>query len=177
MATDASGRLLVGISGQRCALCRLEGGELKTIFEPNDANYIFAISVDKGGDIYLGTGPKGKIYRLDSSGKRGEVIYDSPDKNILSLAQGPDGFIYAGSDSRGLIYRINPKTKEAAILYDSEQQEITALVFWARNCTRRLRRPTRLGPRRNLPRRRRRRVVLNRRKRKGMRRGFGRATS
>jgi hypothetical protein len=129
MATDASGRLLVGISGQRCALCRLEGGELKTIFEPNDANYIFAISVDKGGDIYLGTGPKGKIYRLDSSGKRGEVLYDSPDKNILSLAQGSDGFVYAGSDSRGLIYRINPKTKEAAILYDSEQQEITALVF------------------------------------------------
>ncbi len=129
MAKDASGRLLVGISGQRCALCRLEGGELKTIFEPNDANYIFAISVDKGGDIYLGTGPKGKIYRLDSSGKRSEVLYDSPDKNILSLAQGPDGFIYAGSDSRGLIYRINPKTKEAAILYDSEQQEITAMVF------------------------------------------------
>ena len=27
MAADASGRLLVGISGQRCALCRLEGGE------------------------------------------------------------------------------------------------------------------------------------------------------
>jgi hypothetical protein len=129
MAADASGRLLVGISGQRCALSRLQGGELKTIFEPNDANYIFAILVDKGGDIYLGTGPKGKIYRLDSSGKRGEVLYDSPDKNILSLAQGPDGFIYAGSDSRGLIYRINPKTKEAAILYDSEQQEITALAF------------------------------------------------
>jgi hypothetical protein len=129
MAADASGCLLVGISGQRCALCRLEGGELKIIFEPNDANYIFAISVDKSGDIYLGTGPKGKIYRLDSSEKHGEVLYDSPDKNILSLAQGPDGFICAGSDSRGLIYRINPKTKEAVILYDSEQQEITALVF------------------------------------------------
>jgi hypothetical protein len=129
MAKDASNHLLAGISGQRCVLCRLEGGELKTIFEPNDANYIFAISVDKGGDIYLGTGPKGKIYRLDSSGKRGEVIYGSPDKNILSLAQGPDGLIYAGSDSRGLIYRINPKTRETTILYDSEQQEITAMEF------------------------------------------------
>ena len=53
MTADASGHLLVGISGRKCALCRLEGSELKTIFEPNDANYIFAISVDKGGDIYL----------------------------------------------------------------------------------------------------------------------------
>jgi hypothetical protein len=70
MAADESGRLLAGISGQRCVLCRLQGGELKTIFEPNDANYIFAISVDKGGDIFLGTGPKGKIYRIDSTGKR-----------------------------------------------------------------------------------------------------------
>lgn len=129
MAADTSGRLLVGISGQRCALSRLEGDELKTIFEPNDANYIFAILVDKGGDIYLGTGPKSKIYRVDSSGKHAEVLYDSPDKNILSLAQGPDGQIYAGSDSRGIIYRINPKTKDAAILYDSSQQEITALAF------------------------------------------------
>jgi len=129
MAADNSGRLLVGISGQRCALTRLEGSELKTIFEPNESNYIFAIAVSKNGEIYLGTGPKGKIYRLDSSGKRGEVIYDSPDKNILSLVLGSDGQIYAGSDSRGLIYKINPKTKDTAILYDSEQQEITALTF------------------------------------------------
>ncbi|MGA2173056.1 MAG: hypothetical protein ABSG82_08645 [Sedimentisphaerales bacterium] len=129
MATDVAGRLLVGISGRRCALCRLEGGEMKTIFEPNDANYIFAITVDKAGDIYLGTGPHGKVYRLDSLGKKAEVIYTSPDKNILSLAQGPDGLIYAGSDTRGLIYRINPRTGEATVLYDSEQQEITALLF------------------------------------------------
>jgi len=138
MATDVAGRLLVGISGQRCALCRLEGGEMKVLFEPNDANYIFAITVDKAGDIYLGTGPQGKVYRLDSLGKKAELIYDSPDRNILSLAQGPDGLIYAGSDSRGLIYkinppdvrRVNPRTKDATVLYDSEQQEITALLFF-----------------------------------------------
>jgi outer membrane protein assembly factor BamB len=129
MAADNSGHLLVGISGQRCVLCRLDGTELKTIFEPNDANYIFSILVDKGGDIFLGTGPKGKIYRLDSSGKHGEILYDSPDKNILSLALAPDGFICAGSDTRGIIYRINPKTKDVVILYDSEQQEITSLAF------------------------------------------------
>ena len=133
MATDISGRLLVGISGKRCALCRVESGEMKVIFEPNEANYIFAIMVDKSGDIYLGTGPQGKIYRLDSLGKKTEVVYSSSDKNILSLAQGPDGLIYAGSDSRGLIYRINPKTRETAVLYDSEQEEITALLFSGEN--------------------------------------------
>ena len=88
MAADASGHLLVGISGQRCALCRLEGGELKTIFEPNDANYIFAISVDKGGEIYLGTGPKGKIYRLDSSGNTERFCMTVPTRTYFRWHRG-----------------------------------------------------------------------------------------
>jgi hypothetical protein len=128
MATDVSGRLLVGISGEKCSLCRLEAGEIKTIFEPNDAKYIFAIAIGPGGDIYLGTGPQGKIYQLDSFGKGPQLIYDSTDKNILSLAA-EGSFLYAGSDSRGLIYKINPRTKTAAVLYDSDQPEITALLF------------------------------------------------
>jgi len=49
MATDMSGQLLVGISGRRCVLCRLEAEQMKTIFEPNDAKYIFAIAVDDSG--------------------------------------------------------------------------------------------------------------------------------
>lgn len=74
-------------------------------------------------------GHRGRFTGSIRWGKKAELVYDSPDKNILSLAVGPDGFIYAGSDSRGLIYRINPRTKEAKVLYDSEQQEITALLF------------------------------------------------
>jgi len=138
MATDASGRLLAGISGDECKLMRLEAGKMETIFEPNDAKgsppcggtrYIFAIAVDDSGDIYLGTGPQGKLYCLDSSGKEPQLVYDSRDKNILSLAIGPESFIYAGSDSRGLIYKIDPFTKTATVLYDSDQSEITALLF------------------------------------------------
>jgi outer membrane protein assembly factor BamB len=129
MATDVSGRLLAGISGKNCRLCRFDGDKMEIIFEPDDAKYIFAITVDGGGNIYLGTGPEGKVYRLNSLGRRAKLIYDSLDKNILSLVSGTDGFIYAGSDSRGLVYKINPRTEKATVLYDSEQPEITALLF------------------------------------------------
>jgi hypothetical protein len=135
MATDVAGRLLAGISGDRCRLMRFEAGPApkdgsgQVIFEPNDARYIFAITLDDGGAIYLGTGPEGKIYSLDSFGKKPQLVYDSLDKNILSLAVGKDGFIYAGSDSRGLIYKIEPRTKTATVLYDSDQPEITAMLF------------------------------------------------
>jgi hypothetical protein len=130
MATDLAGRLLAGISGDQCKLLRFEADKVETVFEPNDAKYIFAIAVDKKGDIYLGTGPEGKVYRFDpfdptSSG----VVYDSLDKNILSLAIGEDGFVYAGGDTRGLVYRINPRAQTATVLYDSDQPEITALLL------------------------------------------------
>jgi outer membrane protein assembly factor BamB len=128
MTTDVAGRLLAGISGKGCRLCRLEGEKMETIFEPEGAKYIFALALDEGGNIYLGTGPEGKIYQLNSLGKKPQLIYDSRDKNILSLAIGRDGYIYAGSDSRGLVYKINPRNKKVTVLYDSDQPEITALL-------------------------------------------------
>jgi len=132
MATDVSGRLLAAVSGEKCVLYRFESDKInepKVIFEPNDAKYIFAIAIDGTGNIYLGTGPQGKIYKLDSFGKDPQLIYDSRDKNILSLAVGQDGFLYAGSDSRGLVYKISPRDKVVTVLYDSDQTEITSLLF------------------------------------------------
>jgi outer membrane protein assembly factor BamB len=128
MGMDVAGRLLAGISGDKCQLCRYEAGKMETIFEPNDARYIFDIEVDNVGNIYLGTGPEGKVYVLDPSGKVAQLVYDSPDKNILAVAASKDGFVYAGSDTRGLIYKINPRTKTATVLYDSDQPEISALL-------------------------------------------------
>ncbi len=129
MNIDISGHLLAAVSGKNCRLLRLKGDKMETVFEPNDAKYIFAVAVDKKGDIYLGTGPEGKVYKLDSFAKNPQVVYHARDKNILSLAVGDDGFVYAGSDERGLVYKINPRTKTASVLYDSDQPEITALLL------------------------------------------------
>ena len=129
MATEGKGRLLAGVSGQTCQLLRFKGKDSEVIFEPNDASYIFAIVIDEKKNIYLATGPNGKIYRLDASGKNAEVIHKCEDKNILSLAIGQDGCVYAGTDTRGLVYKIDPKTKQANVLYDTEQNEVTSLLF------------------------------------------------
>ncbi|MBN1393129.1 MAG: hypothetical protein JW947_10050 [Sedimentisphaerales bacterium] len=134
MTTDISGRLLAAVSGDKCAMYRFETSKIKdpeVLFEPDDAKYIFAIAVDSTGNIYLGTGPQGKIYILDSLGRKPQLLYDSRDKNILSLTVGQDAFIYAGSDSRGLVYKIDPRDKTTTVLYDSDQPEIAALLFAA----------------------------------------------
>ena len=126
---DSSGRVLAAVSGKNCRLLRFEGDKAEVIFEPNDASYIFAIATDDFGAIYLGTGPNGKIYKLDPSGKDPQCVYTATDKNILSLIVGIDGFVYAGSDGRGIVYRIDAVTKTATVLYDSPQSDITALAF------------------------------------------------
>jgi len=129
MALDYKKRLLVGVSGSECKLLRLERGKFKTVFEPEEANYILDITLDKAGNIYVATGPNGRIYRLSPSGQKPNIVYDAQDNNILALAIDKNGFIYAGSDERGLIYKIHPFDQSAAVLYDSEQNEITDLIF------------------------------------------------
>jgi hypothetical protein len=131
MEKDISGRLLAGISGDKCRLMRLEGGEFRTVFEPNDANYIFSIEVAADGNIYIGTGSSGKIYQLDSLAESSRLVYDSEDKNILSLDACEDGFLYAGSDTRGLVYKINLQNNSVNVLYDTDYPEVTSVISTA----------------------------------------------
>jgi hypothetical protein len=130
MSKDVTGRLIAGISGKNCRLMRFQRGEFRTIFEPNDASYIFSIEVATPGEIYVGTGPEGKIYKLDSMAEQATLLFDSDDKNILSLSSGGDNILYAGSDTRGLVYKIDTETKQADVLYDSDFPEINSVISW-----------------------------------------------
>ncbi|MFH1615772.1 MAG: hypothetical protein ABIG61_11915 [Planctomycetota bacterium] len=131
MTLDARGRLLAGVSGRNCKVLRFENDQAQIIFEPNQADYIFEIIRDTDGNIYLATGPKGIIYRLEPETKKSSIVYTAKDKNILSLAidRNEPHFIYAGADQRGLIYRINTKNSTASIVYDSDREEITDLLI------------------------------------------------
>ncbi len=129
MAFDNKNRLLAAVSGLRPRLIRYENGKFETVFKSISSAYIHSLSVADNGDIYMATGPEGRIYKTPPSGDKLELVYQSQSKNLLATAFGPDGFLYAGSDEEGLIYKINTKTKTASILYDSDQEEITSLVF------------------------------------------------
>ncbi len=126
---DVAGRLVAAISGADCRLDRFGVDGIETLFRPDDAQYIFGVTTDSAGHLYVGTGPEGKIYRLDALTKTPQLLYTSRDDNILAVTVGSDGRVYAGSDGRGLVYRIVPQDGQATVLYDSPQPEVTALVF------------------------------------------------
>lgn len=127
LAFDSGGRLLAGISGQKARLLRFDK-EPSVLFESESDRYLYAITADADGMLYLATGPKGRIYRVPPFGGAAEIVYESRDKNILSLAFSKDGSLLAGSDTRGLVYQIDVKSRTARVLYDSQQKEITALT-------------------------------------------------
>lgn len=131
MAIDEQNNLFVGVSGQKARLLKYDGETFNTVFEPNDANYIFAIVCSGKDTLYLGTGPKGNIYEISKNKKdySSKILYHAKDKNILSLTTDNEGFVYAGCDERGLVYKIDTKTGNASVLYDSAENEITALAF------------------------------------------------
>jgi len=129
LAADIKGRLLAAISGAECKLLRFDGKKQDVIFESETEKYIFAIAVDQSGNIFLGTGPNGKIYMLDPRGSKSKLVADLADKNVLSLAAGPDRILYAGTDQRGLVYKIDLSSRKPSVLYDTDQLEVTSLIF------------------------------------------------
>lgn len=127
LAFDAGGRLLAGVSGKQARLIRFDK-EPTVLFQSDTDRYIYAVLPDAQGTLYLGTGPRGRIYRLPPFGGNAEIVYESRDKNILSLAWARDGSLLAGSDTRGLLYQIDVKSRTVRVLYDSQQKEITAVI-------------------------------------------------
>lgn len=67
--------------------------------------YIWSSAVDANGNVFLGTGSDGKIYRVDANG-RGVLFADTNELNVSALAVGKNGELYAGTSPDGKVYRI-----------------------------------------------------------------------
>jgi sugar lactone lactonase YvrE len=57
------------------------------------------------GALYAATGHRGRVYRIDKSGK-GTLLWTSEQPEVFALAVGPNGALYAASSPNGRVYRI-----------------------------------------------------------------------
>src|ERR1700682_6013044 len=64
--------------------------------------FVWSSAIDSLGNIYLGTGHDGKIFRVGADG-RGSLLYDAAELDITALAIERDGSIYAGSSPDGKV--------------------------------------------------------------------------
>jgi hypothetical protein len=84
------------------------------------------LTLDAQGRLYVATGDKGQIFRVDPAGKA-ELFFDSKQTHVMCLTFEKDGNLLAGSVPKGLIYRITPQGK-AFVLYEANLPEIHDLV-------------------------------------------------
>ena len=95
-------------------------------FDPK-TKYIWALALDRQGNLYIGTGDRGQIFRVDHSGSGG-LFFKSDEAQIRALDFDNAGNLIAGTDGSGLIYRISPQG-EGFVLYSAPKKEITALAL------------------------------------------------
>ena len=96
------------------------------LFNPG-TKYIWALALDKDGNLYVATGDRGEIFKVSKTGEH-SLFFKSDEAHIRVLALDPKGNLIAGSDGSGLVYRIAPDG-QAFVLYSAPKKEITALAI------------------------------------------------
>ncbi len=95
----------------------------------NKPHYIWDLTFDPQGRLYIATGDPGAVYRVDPAhpGAQPEQFFKSDEAHIRSLAWDGKGNLLAGTDGSGLVYRINPQGK-GYVLFEAPEREVTALA-------------------------------------------------
>jgi hypothetical protein len=93
------------------------------------SHYIWDLTFDAAGRLYIATGGPGAVYRVDPAkpGEKPEPFFKSDEQHIRSLAWDAKGNLIAGSDGSGLVYRIDPQGK-GYVLFEAPRREITAVA-------------------------------------------------
>jgi len=101
-------------------------GKPTTVFESSDLS-AQAIAFDLQGNLYVGTSPDGKVYRVSSSGEK-SVFFDPKTKYIWDIAFSPDGTLYVATGDKGQIFSVNSSGK-GELFYSSDEAHIRVLAF------------------------------------------------
>jgi sugar lactone lactonase YvrE len=70
------------------------------------APFLWSMTAQPDGTLFIGTGNEGKVFRVDPQG-RGSVFFDSAELEVHALAPAPNGGVYVGTSPDGKIYKVD----------------------------------------------------------------------
>jgi len=110
---------------------RWSGGKLSTLVKLPGVEHVWALAFDEGAQVlYAATGPEGKLFRIDKSGKA-QVYFDAEEQHLMSLAlvpqRGGASVVYAGASDKAKLYEVRAPGR-ASVLYDFGRTEVRAIV-------------------------------------------------
>jgi hypothetical protein len=87
---------------------------------------VWCAVADSKGNVYLGTGHDGKVFKVDAAGK-GALVVDLAELDVLAVAVDRNDVLYAATSPDGKVYKIeNGAAKE---FFDPKAKYIWSLVF------------------------------------------------
>ena len=110
---------------------RYAGGKLSTLVKLPGVEHVWALAFDESAQaLYAATGPEGKLFRIDKSGKA-QVYFDAEEQHLMSLAlvpqRGGASVVYAGASDKAKLYEVRAPGR-ASVLYDFGRTEVRAIV-------------------------------------------------
>ncbi len=96
-----------------------------TLFS-SDQPQIWSVARANDGTLYLGTGNRGRLYKVDAAGKS-SLLWTSEQPEIFAVAMDTNGVVYAGTSPDGKVYRI--EDGKATEYFAPEAKYIWALAF------------------------------------------------
>ena len=88
--------------------------------------FVYAAVLDRGGNLFLGTGNGGRIFRLNTAGESNEwAKLDQP--GVFALGIDSSNRLYAGTGPDGKVYRIG-NAGEPEAFFDPDEKYIWALA-------------------------------------------------
>ncbi len=88
--------------------------------------YVWSSVADTVGNVYLGTGAEGRIYRVSPTGT-GTLYCDLNELNVSALAIGKNGELFAGTSPDGKVYQIDTSGK-ATVYFEPKEKYIWSLA-------------------------------------------------
>jgi len=106
---------------------RVKEGAKAEKFCATGEEYVWTLVPDGKGNLLAGTGPNGKLLRIDAEGKT-TVVLDALEPHVMSVVADPEGVVYASTDGKGLLYRIQADGT-SQVMYDAAESEIRCLAM------------------------------------------------
>lgn len=101
------------------------GPKLDTFFSSGQPQ-IWSVAQAPDGSLYLGTGNRGRLMRVDAAGQ-GSVVWSADQPEIFAVAVDRAGVVYAGASPDGKVYRI--ENGKATEYFAPGERYIWALAF------------------------------------------------
>jgi len=103
----------------------IAGPKVDTVFSSDQAQ-IWSVASAPDGSLYLGTGNRGRLLKLDAAGN-GTSVWNSDQPEIFAVAVDRAGVVYAGTSPDGKVYRI--ENGRATEYFSPGERYIWALAF------------------------------------------------